>query len=143
MSNSSFQNIILKDLLLPNGYIRGPFGSALKRDDMLSEGIPVYEQQHAINNHRNFRYFISTKKYEEMKRFQVMPNDLIISCSGTIGRVSLISNTDPIGIINQALLILRCDTQKVLPHSNTLLLQDIFEGSLSSLHLLFLSFHRG
>jgi type I restriction enzyme S subunit len=116
MSNSSFQNIILKDLLLPNGYIRGPFGSALKRDDMLSEGIPVYEQQHAINNHRNFRYFISTKKYEEMKRFQVMPNDLIISCSGTIGRVSLISNTDPIGIINQALLILRCDTQKVLPH---------------------------
>lgn len=33
----------LKDLLAEKGYIRGPFGSSLKRAEMKSEGIPVYE----------------------------------------------------------------------------------------------------
>ena len=45
-----------------------------------------------------------------MKRFTVKPNDLIISCSGTIGKVDLISEKDPMGIISQALLILRANT---------------------------------
>jgi type I restriction enzyme S subunit len=42
-----------------------------------------------------------------MKRFAVQENDLIISCSGTFGKVSLIAKDDPKGIISQALLILR------------------------------------
>lgn len=101
------RSVILKDTLLPKGYIRGPFGSALKRGDMLEKGIPVYEQQHAIYDVRNFRFYISTKKFEAMKRFAVQPGDLIISCSGTVGKVSKIQKDDPIGIISQALLLLR------------------------------------
>lgn len=101
--------VVLKDTLLPKGYIRGPFGSALKRGDMLEAGIPVYEQQHAIYNVRNFRFHISNEKYETMKRFTVQPGDLIISCSGTVGKVSIIRENDPKGIISQALLLLRVD----------------------------------
>jgi len=104
----------LKELLDEKGYIRGPFGSALRRNELLDEGIPVYEQQNAIYNNREFRYFINNEKYEEMKRFTVRENDLIISCSGTVGRVSVIRKDDPIGIISQALLILRPNTEKVL-----------------------------
>ncbi len=101
----------LGQILGKRGYIRGPFGSALKRPEMQTSGIPVYEQQHAIYNHREFRYFINERKFNELSRFQVQTDDLIISCSGTIGRISLISQNDEKGIISQALLLLRPDTK--------------------------------
>ena len=103
----------LGDVLLK--YIRGPFGSALKRPEMKDHGIPVYEQQNAIYNHREFRYFVDEEKYNELKRFTVETGDLIISCSGTLGKVSLIKGNDPKGIISQALLILRPNTNIILP----------------------------
>ena len=105
----------LRDVLQPKGYIRGPFGSALKRGDMLESGIPVYEQQHAIYGGRQFRFYIDENKYNEMKRFTVQPGDIIISCSGTVGRVSIIKEDDPIGIISQALLLLRANTDIIDP----------------------------
>ena len=105
----------LRDVLCNKGYIRGPFGSALKRGDLLCEGIPVYEQQHAIYNKRDFRFYISEDKYNEMKRFTVYPDDIIISCSGTVGEVSLIKKNDPKGIISQALLLLRADNKIISP----------------------------
>jgi type I restriction enzyme S subunit len=103
----------LGDLITKKGYIRGPFGSSLKRKEMKEFGIPVYEQKNAIYNHRNFRFFIDEKKFKELQRFQVKTNDLIISCSGTVGQVSIIKENDVKGIISQALLILRPDTQKI------------------------------
>lgn len=103
----------LGDVLLPKGYIRGPFGSALKKEFFVTEGVPVYEQQHAIYDKRDFRYFIDNDRAENLKRFTVKPNDLIISCSGTIGKISIITEHDKIGVINQALLILRLDLSKV------------------------------
>lgn len=111
----SFKRVPLGELLDGKGYIRGPFGSALKRADMHESGIPVYEQQHAIYGHRDFRYFIQDDKFQKLNRFQVQSNDLIISCSGTVGRISIIKESDPQGIISQALLILRVDSQKLLP----------------------------
>lgn len=110
------ENLMMIGELLDNkGYIRGPFGSALVKSDMVSTGIPVYEQQHAIYNHRDFRYFITDEKAKKLQRFSVKENDLIISCSGTVGRVSIISKTDPYGVINQALLILRLNQKLILP----------------------------
>lgn len=103
----------LKELLKPKGYIRGPFGSALKKEFFVNEGVPIYEQQHAIYNKRDFRYYIDNNRAEKLKRFMVKPYDLIISCSGTIGKISIITPQDREGIINQALLILRLDLTKV------------------------------
>ena len=112
---AEWNNTHLSEVLVDKGYIRGPFGSALKRCDMKDNGIPVYEQQHAIYNSRYFRYYIDEQKFNEMKRFQVNTDDLIISCSGTVGKVSIIRSDDPKGIISQALLILRVDQKKILP----------------------------
>lgn len=105
----------LKNLLRGKGYIRGPFGSALRRNELKSKGIPVYEQQHAIYNRRDFRYFIDEEKFKELSRFTVKERDLIISCSGNVGKISLIQKEDPKGIISQALLILRPNYKNVLP----------------------------
>lgn len=103
----------LKELLQPKGYIRGPFGSALKKEFFVSEGVPIYEQQHVIYNKRDFRYYVDSNRAEKLKRFMVKPYDLIISCSGTIGKISIITPQDKVGIINQALLILRLDLTKI------------------------------
>ena len=110
-----WNDVVLKDVLLEKGYIRGPFGSALKRSEMKSEGIPVYEQQNAIYDNRIFRYFIDEEKYQSLKRFTTYPDDLIISCSGTVGKVSIIKDKDPKGIISQALLTLRVNKDLILP----------------------------
>ena len=109
-----WNSVELRDLLGGKGYIRGPFGSALRRNEMQNTGIPVYEQKNAIYNSREFRYFIDEEKFNTLKRFQVQTSDLIISCSGTVGKVSIIGENDPKGIISQALLILRPDTAKVI-----------------------------
>ena len=85
--------------------MRGPFGGSLKKSCFVGDGIAVYEQQHAINNQfEEIRYFIDDKKFEEMKRFELLPNDLIMSCSGTMGKVAIVPSDAKKGIINQALL---------------------------------------
>ena len=87
-------------------FFRGPFGGSLKKSMFKESGYVVYEQKHAIHNHFNqLRYFIDEEKFNEMKRFEVKPGDIIMSCSGvTLGRVAIIPDHIPQGIINQALL---------------------------------------
>jgi type I restriction enzyme S subunit len=95
----------LADLCHANGLVRGPFGGALKKEIFTSSGYTVYEQRHAISGSTDVsRYFVNKAKYDELSRFQVQPGDLIVSCSGTIGKILRISEQAPKGIINQALL---------------------------------------
>ena len=86
-------------------FVRGPFGGSLKKNIFKTEGYAVYEQQHAIyDQFDEIRYFIDENKFEEMKRFELKAGDLIMSCSGTIGKVAIVPNGIQKGIINQALL---------------------------------------
>ncbi|MFW6351044.1 MAG: restriction endonuclease subunit S [Bacteroidota bacterium] len=90
-------------------FVRGPFGGSLKKSIFKESGFAVYEQQHAIyNQFSKIRYFIDKKKFDEMKRFELKPNDLIMSCSGTMGKVAIVPENIKRGIINQALLKLTC-----------------------------------
>lgn len=88
-------------------FLRGPFGGSLKKECFRDNGYAVYEQQHAIYQKLEFRYFVDEKKFDELKRFEVKPGELIVSCSGTIGKVFVIPENAPKGIINQALLKLK------------------------------------
>lgn len=86
-------------------FVRGPFGGSLKKSVFVEEGFAVYEQQHAIyNQFEDVRYFIDGAKFKEMQRFELCANDLIMSCSGTMGKVAIVPDTIRPGIINQALL---------------------------------------
>jgi type I restriction enzyme, S subunit len=94
---------------------RGPFGSSLKKEFFVNKGYTVYEQSHAINDDPyNTRYFISEKKYKEMIAFAVKPGEMIISCSGTLGRICLLPQDSKKGIINQALLKIDLDENIIL-----------------------------
>jgi type I restriction enzyme, S subunit len=85
-------------------FVRGPFGGSLKKEIFTRDGYAVYEQQHAIYGKFQFRYFVDEQKFKEMRRFEVKPGDLIMSCSGTMGEIAIIPADAPEGIINQALL---------------------------------------
>lgn len=87
------------------GFVRGPFGGSLKKSVFVAYGFAVYEQQHAIyDQFDDIRYFIDDAKFREMQRFELRPNDLIMSCSGTMGKVAIVPDNIRRGIINQALL---------------------------------------
>lgn len=86
-------------------FVRGPFGGSLKKEIFVEDGFLIYEQYHAINNDFSFgRYYISEDKFHEMQRFEVFTNDLLISCSGTMGKIAVVPTEHKPGIINQALL---------------------------------------
>jgi len=86
-------------------FVRGPFGGSLKKSIFKKDGYAVYEQQHAIyNQFSDLRYFIDEKKFNEMKRFELFPDNLIMSCSGTMGKIAIAPKNIKRGVINQALL---------------------------------------
>ncbi|MCW5899866.1 MAG: N-6 DNA methylase [Flavobacteriales bacterium] len=86
-------------------FTRGPFGGSLKKEIFVPSGYAVYEQGHAIyDQFDDVRYFITAEKFGEMKRFEVRPGDVIMSCSGTMGKVAIVPEHVRPGIINQALL---------------------------------------
>lgn len=100
---------------VPNSIRRGPFGSAIKKDFFVCEGYKVYQQQNAIYDDFSLgNYFIDGKKFDELSSFEVKPKDLIISCSGTVGRIAVVPEWAQPGIINQALLKLTLDQAIVL-----------------------------
>ena len=86
-------------------FTRGPFGGALKKEIFVKDGYAVYEQSHAIHKKfDSFRYYITEEKFNELKRFSVLPDDIIMSCSGTMGKFAIIPRESKKGVINQALL---------------------------------------
>lgn len=98
--------------------VRGPFGSALKKEFFIPGGVgtyKVYEQKHAIRKRADIgTYYISKEKFDSLKRFECKPGDILMSCSGTMGELyQLPMNCEP-GIINQALCKFTLN-EKILP----------------------------
>jgi len=94
---------------------RGPFGGSLKKEIFVKDGYKVYEQQHAIKNNFDLgEYYITKEKYEDMLPFAVKEGDILVSCSGTIGKIAIAPKDVKHGIINQALLKITVDRNKIL-----------------------------
>ena len=89
-------------------YKKGPFGSSITKAMFIPNSptaIKIYEQKNAINKDATLgNYFISAEKYETLKGFEVFPNDIIVSCAGTIGESYVLPSDMRKGIINQALM---------------------------------------
>ena len=87
--------------------VRGPFGSALKKEFFVEPSgstYKVYEQKHAIQKSATIgTYYISAEKFEELRRFECRPGDILMSCSGTMGELFQLPSGCERGVINQAL----------------------------------------
>lgn len=115
-------------------FVRGPFGGSLKKSVFVEDGFAVYEQQHAIRGQcESFRYFITPEKFETMRRFEVRAGDILMSCSGTIGKTTIVPELHRQGIINQALLKIT-PSQRVLANyldyymKSSLFTEQLMEG---------------
>ena len=100
-------------------YKKGPFGSSLTKSMFIPDNrnaYKVYEQKNAIQKDSNLgHYFISSEKFQELKGFEVLPNDIIVSCAGTIGETYIMPSDIRSGIINQALMIIRLHNIDITP----------------------------
>lgn len=99
-----------------NGIRRGPFGSSLKKDSFVKKSdYVVYEQQNAIYDNYETRYFISKEKYNELIRFNIQPGDFIMSGAGTIGKISMVPDGIKKGVFNQALIRFKVNKDSINP----------------------------
>ena len=89
-------------------YKKGPFGSSITKAMFVPDcdtAIKVYEQKNAIYKDDSLGdYYISQEKFEELKGFEVLGGDIIVSCAGTIGETYVMPNGIRKGVINQALM---------------------------------------
>ena len=92
-------------------YKKGPFGSSLTKAMFVPKGdttFKVYEQKNAIQKDDTLgTYYISDSHFEQLKGFEVFPEDIIVSCAGTIGETYVMPQYIQRGIINQALMYIR------------------------------------
>ena len=87
--------------------VRGPFGSALKKEFFVEPDettYKVYEQKHAIQKSATIgTYYITAEKFHELRRFECVAGDVLMSCSGTMGELYQLPEGCEKGLINQAL----------------------------------------
>lgn len=97
------------------GNIRvGPFGSAIKNEDIQDDGYCIYNQKSVlVNDFTSFDSYINYKKFEELKSFCVLPADMLITTRGTIGKIAFVSDNPKAGIIHPCLIKSSLDFQKI------------------------------
>jgi len=93
-----------------NGTKCGPFGSALKKDEYIELGVPVWNMDN-ISKDGKFNsipnLFISEEKYGELVNYSTYNNDIIISRAGTVGKMCVVKSDFPNSIISTNLIRLR------------------------------------
>lgn len=88
----------------------GPFGSALSGTDFVEEGVWVYNQRSVLDdNFVSNDTFVSEKKADELQGFEVSEGDLLITTRGSIGRVAIVPQGAPKGVIHPCIIRFRID----------------------------------
>jgi type I restriction enzyme S subunit len=84
----------------------GPFGSQLKKDEFVEDGIFVLGIEHVINkkfDDKGYK-FITNDKFRQLKGFEVKPGDVLMTTMGTIGRTAVVPTGVRKSIISSHLL---------------------------------------
>lgn len=111
----------------------GPFGSSLTKDTYVGEGYKVYGQEQVIRSDYLFGdYFISKARFNALKSCAVEPGDILLSLVGTAGRVLVIPQGAPEGVINPRLIRFSFDRDLVSPRFFQALLEtDAYQAILA------------
>ena len=102
-----------KDIVLEDGLLKGPFGSDLKKSLYVPKGVDtvkVWLQENILKENNNVgNYYISNEYFQnKMFRYEVLENDFIVTCDGTLGEIFQLKNIKKIkGIISSSLLRIR------------------------------------
>ena len=95
----------------------GPFGSALKKDEFVAAGIPVWTMNNVGANEfvEDGCLYITPKKFEELAAYDAQNGDILISRAGTVGRMAIVRTEHPRSIIHTNIIRLSLDNAKILP----------------------------
>ena len=97
---------------------KGPFGSDMKKDLFVPKGedtYKVYIQINAIQKNQSLGEYYISKEYFDKKvsRFELFPNDYIITCDGTLGKYLKLDENMEKGVISPSLLRLTLQNDKI------------------------------
>lgn len=90
----------------------GPFGSAIKGKTLDNGPYKIYNQAHLIQNDFSLsRHFVSEETYKELFSYRVLPDDILFSMMGTIGKCRIVPQGLQEGIMDSHLLKARLNTK--------------------------------
>ncbi|WP_019498366.1 restriction endonuclease subunit S [Pseudanabaena sp. PCC 6802] len=95
----------------------GPFGSSLKKDELVTNGISVAGIENVLPNAfvSSFRKFITDEKFKQLSQYEIKAGDIVVTTMGTIGRAAVVPKNISKTIIDSHLFRMRIDQSKVYP----------------------------
>lgn len=95
----------------------GPFGSALLKHELVDSGVPFLgiDNIHVEQFKSDFSRFVSPRKFSELSRYRVMPDDVVITIMGTVGRCCVIPDGYGEMLSSKHLWTMSFDQSKILP----------------------------
>lgn len=95
----------------------GPFGSALRKGELMESGVPVWNMDNIDPNGRMLlppRLWITESKYRQLETYSVRNGDVVISRAGTVGKLCVVQSDYPASVISTNLIRVRFGP-KLLP----------------------------
>ncbi len=98
----------------------GPFGSSIKVETFVPEGVPIINGQHLhgsrVDDSPGFN-FISYEHAHRLANANVIRGDIVLTHRGTIGQVAYIPEDSQFHqyVVSQSQFYVRCDRTKVVP----------------------------
>ncbi|MCP1465854.1 restriction endonuclease subunit S [Pseudomonas sp. S3E17] len=96
----------------------GPFGSALKKEELVDSGVPVWNMDNITADGQMllpFRMWITEEKYKDLSAYSVRDGDIIISRAGTVGKMCVARMNGQPAVISTNLIRLRLGAE-LRPH---------------------------
>ncbi|WP_457356055.1 restriction endonuclease subunit S [Roseateles sp. P5_D6] len=124
--SESFRHATVESLAGPwKGSIKiGPFGSQLKREDMVEHGQKVYGQENVIaNDWLAGDRRVSSAKFNALRSCELHPGDVVLSMMGTVGKCAVFPPSAEPGLMDSHLLRIQPNPELVTREFLTTVLQ--------------------
>lgn len=115
----TWPQVRIEDMLTPNGLRSGPFGSSLHHAEFAPAGdVAVLGIDNVVTD--VFRWaqprFLEAARLAEFARYEVFPDDVLVTLMGTVGRTAVAPSRLPRAISTKHLAVLTVDKARVDPN---------------------------